>query len=328
MQVEDFDNGGEGVAYHDLDSANVGGNTSYRPGAGVDLSTTTDGTTATILSFAKAGEWLKYSVEVAQAGAYNVGFRVASLKTGGSIHLEVDGAKVGSSITVPDTGAWTTWKTITLGNVQLPAGKHVLTLKFDTQSSIGYVGNFNSMTFTKTTVTPPPPPPTYTGTPYKGTPAKVSATGSSTIELENFDDGGEGVAYHDTDSANLGNTTYRTGGVDVEAINDGGAGYGLGFVKAGEWLKYTVDVAADGTYDLDVRLASLSGGGAFHLEVDGVRLAPHVAVPKTGAWTTYANFRQSLVSLKAGRHVVRLVMDANGSTGYVANFNWMRFTRH
>ena len=116
--------------------------------------------------------------------------------------------------------------------------------------------------------------------------------------------------------------------MDVEAINDGGAGYGLGFAKAGEWLKYTVDVAADGTYDLDVRLASLSGGGAFHLEVDGVRLAANVAVPKTGAWTTYTSVRQSLVSLKAGRHVVRLVMDANGSTGYVANFNWMRFTRH
>jgi hypothetical protein len=101
----------------------------------------------------------------------------------------------------------------------------------------------------------------------------------------------------------------------------------LGFTKAGEWLKYTVDVAADGTYALDVRLASLTGGGAFHFEVDGVRVTNNLTVPKTGAWTTYSTLTQTGVALKAGRHVVRLVMDANGGTGYVANFNWMRFTR-
>jgi hypothetical protein len=329
LQVESFDDGGEGIAYHDLDAASIGGNPFYRPNTGVDLATTTDGAAAVVLSYVKAGEWLKYSVDVLKAGAYNVGFRVASLRAGGSMHLEVDGVKVGSSIAVPDTAAWTTWKTITLSNVQLPAGRHVLGLKFDTNGAVGYTANVNYLTFTPATVTPPPPPPPtgYTGTPYKGTPAKINATGSSTIEFENFDDGAEGVAYHDTDAANLGKTTYRTGGVDVEANGDGGAGFGLGYAKAGEWLKYTVDVAADGTYALDVRLASLTGGGAFHFEVDGVRVTNNLTVPKTGAWTTYSTLTQSNIALKAGRHVVRLVMDANGGTGYVANFNWMRFTR-
>ena len=147
------------------------------------------------------------------------------------------------------------------------------------------------------------------------------------IEFENFDEGGEGVAYHDVEAANLARTTYRTTGVDIESINDGGAGYDVGFVKAGEWLRYTINVLADGTYDIDTRLASLSGGGAFHFEIDGVRVTSNTTVAKTGAWTTYTTQRAGTVNLKAGQHVLRVVFDSNGSTGYVANFNWMKLTR-
>lgn len=326
LQVENFDNGGEGIAFHDNDIANIGGN-SFRS-TPVDLGSTADGGSGgVIVNFTKPGEWLKYSVNVAQAGKYNIGLRVACLKTGGTVHLEIDGTKVGSSITVSDTGSWTTWKTITINNVTLPAGNHILKLAFDTAGSLGYVGDFNYLSFTPVVQPPPPPPPPgYTGKPFKGTTVSIGST-SSTIEFENFDDGGEGVAYHDVESTNLPKTTYRTSGVDIEAISDGAAGYGVGFVKAGEWLKYTINVLADGTYDLDVRLASLTGGGAYHFELDGVRLTSNATVPKSGAWTTYTTQRVGTVSMKAGLHVLRVVFDSNGSTGYVANFNWLKFTR-
>jgi hypothetical protein len=36
---------------------------------------------------------------------------------------------------------------------------------------------------------------------------------------------------------------------------------------AGEWLNYTVSVAAAGTYAIDVRAASNGAGGTFHIEV-------------------------------------------------------------
>jgi hypothetical protein len=263
-------------------------------------------------------------VNVAQAGAYNVGFRVASLKAGGAMHLEVDGARVTGSLAVPDTGGWTNWRTLAESNVSLSAGRHVLRLAFDSAGALGFVANVNYLT-----VAPVPPlPGGYTGKPFRGTPARVFATGSSTIEAENFDDGGEGVAYHDTEAANLGGSTYRATGVDLQAITDGGAaGVAIGYTKSGEWVKYVVDVDADGTYDFDTRLASLTGGGNFHLDVDGTRVTPYQVVPRTGNWGTYATVHQAGVGLKAGRHVFKLAFDANGGSGYVANFNWFRFTR-
>lgn len=50
----------------------------------------------------------------------------------------------------------------------------------------------------------------FSGTPYTGT----AITLPGRIEVENFDNGGEGVAYHDTTATNDGGA-YRAEGVDV-----------------------------------------------------------------------------------------------------------------
>src|SRR6185503_19965574 len=87
-----------------------------------------------------------------------------------------------------------------------------------------------------------------TQTPYIGTPFVVGSS-AVTIQTENFDNGGEGVAYHDLDSTNRGGK-FRTTGVDIESTTDLGGGYDVGYVKRGEWLEYTIDVQQAGTYDL------------------------------------------------------------------------------
>src|SRR5258708_39726396 len=84
-------------------------------------------------------------------------------------------------------------------------------------------------------------------TPYSGSPAVVPGT----IQAENFDNGGEGVAYHDSGSNNVGGA-YRQTGVDIEASSAGG--YDVGWIAAGEWLNYTVSVATAGTYTVQVRV--------------------------------------------------------------------------
>src|SRR5690349_19409651 len=50
----------------------------------------------------------------------------------------------------------------------------------------------------------------FSGTPYTGT----AITLPGRIEVENYDNGGEGVAYHDTTATNDGGA-YRAEGVDV-----------------------------------------------------------------------------------------------------------------
>ena len=54
----------------------------------------------------EAGERLKYTVNVAQAGIYTLEFRVASKHPGGIFHLEVNGTDRTGPISVPDTGNW------------------------------------------------------------------------------------------------------------------------------------------------------------------------------------------------------------------------------
>src|SRR3569833_1896450 len=96
---------------------------------------------------------------------------------------------------------------------------------------------------------------------YGGTPWPIPGA----IENENYDLGGEGVAYHDADVANQGGQ-YRTDGVDIEPCTDTGGGYNVGWTNAGEYLKYTVNVSTAGTYNVAFRVASGASGGSFHLE--------------------------------------------------------------
>src|SRR4051812_36934071 len=83
----------------------------------------------------------------------------------------------------------------------------------------------------------------------------AAASLPGTIQAEDFDDGANGVAYRDNSAGNAGGQ-YRTSDVDIEVTSDMSGGYDVGWTAAGEWLNYTVDVAADGTYDIAFRVAS------------------------------------------------------------------------
>ena len=79
-----------------------------------------------------------------------------------------------------------------------------------------------------------------------------------------------------------------------------------------------------GTFGLQARVASLKGGGRFHFEIDGKTVASFIAA-NTGNWQKYTTLSSAKnIALSAGNHTLRLVMDVNDSTGYVANFNWMK----
>lgn len=141
------------------------------------------------------------------------------------------------------------------------------------------------------------------------------------IEAENFDKGGEGVAYHDTDAENLGTGVRTTEAVDVDG--DCGGTTCLGYVRAGEWLHYTVNVTAAGPYVLTARVAAIGYGGTFHVEFNGANVTGPMTVPRTGSWTSFVDISQP-VTLTAGTQVMRVVIDTNGETGVMGNID--RFT--
>jgi carbohydrate binding protein with CBM6 domain len=259
----------------------------------------------------RAGEWLNYTVSVSAAGTYDIEIRVASAAAGGTFHIEANGVNKTGALAVPNTGEWQTWTTVRKTGVSLGAGMQVWRLVMDTNGA-GGVGNFNYIRVTASAGV-------GGSTPFGGTPTALPGT----LQAENFDSGGEAVAYHDLVPGNQGGE-YRTTNVDIAVAADAGGGYTLGWVGAGEWLNYSVNVGATGTYALDVRVASNGAGGTFHIEVNGVDKTGPLTVPSTGGWQTWATIRKSNISLTAGPQVWRIVMDSNGASGAVGNFNYIR----
>ena len=144
--------------------------------------------------------------------------------------------------------------------------------------------------------------------PYGGTAAAIPGT----VQAENYDTGGQGVAYNVASVNGTGNA-YRSDGVDLEATSDTGGGYDLGWTGSGQWFRYTVTVATAGTYTVSLRVAAPSAvTDALHLaDASGTDLSGAIAIPATGGWQAWAAVTAT-VALPAGQQVLTLDQDNGG----------------
>lgn len=288
-----FDKGGEGIAYHDLSPGNLGGR--YRPRESVDIYASSDTPFShyQVRSFEK-GEWMSYTVEVPASGNYDLSIRAASGDGTSAFHIEVDGVNVTGSIAVDRTGGSNSYQWFGRQGVSLAAGRHVLKLAAENQAfSVSALSVLPSAG--------------YAGTPFTGTAPYLPGT----FAAVDFDKGGEGLAYHDLTAGNLGGEYRRHESVDIYASNDAASGrWQVRSFEAGEWMKYTVAVMGNGSYQLAIRASSDYEPAAFHVEVDGVNVTGTVPVPKSAAASTYRWFGKEDVALGAGRHVIKLVAES------------------
>jgi hypothetical protein len=302
VQAENYDTGGQGVAYN-VTSIN-GTDNGYRSD-GVDLEVTSDTGGGVDLGWESPGQWFKYTVNVATAGTYTVSFRVAGPNAvTDAFHLSnASGTNLSGNVNLPATGGYQTWATVT-ANVTLPAGQQVLTLN---QDNGGGVWNINYMAFQLQSSGEGP---------FGGTPAAIPGT----VQAENYDTGGQGVAYN-IGSINGTDNGYRSDGVDLEVTSDTGGGVDLGWTFGGDWFKYTVNVATAGTYTVSFRIAAPAAvTDAFHLaNSSGTNLSGAVNLPATGGYQTWTTVTAN-VTLPAGRQILTLDQDNGGW-----NINYMGF---
>jgi uncharacterized repeat protein (TIGR01451 family) len=283
IPAEVFDEGGEGVAYHDTTPGSFGGQ--FRS-TDVDIESSSDG--GYDVGWTDAGEWLNYTVNVQTAGDYNVTLSVAS-PGGATMHVGFNGPSAGQwkSVSILATGGWQGWTTVSVP-VTLGAGTQQMTLFFDT----------GGMNLRDTIVT------SVGGglTPFSGTPAPIPGT----ISSEKFDNGGEGVAYHDTTAGNAGGQ-FRNTDVDIEVAGEGG--YDVGWTDEGEWLNYTVNVGSAGNYTVQLRVASLDGA-TMHVGFNGPSAGQwkSVSIPPTGDWQNWTTVSVP-VTLGAGVQQMTVFFD-------------------
>ena len=135
---------------------------------------------------------------------------------------------------------------------------------------------------------------------YNGAPQNIPGT----IEVEDYDNGGEGVAYEDNDAANQGGS-YRLG----EGVDIGGGpnnGFVLGYVATGEWIEYTVNVETPGIYSVRAEVTSNDAASEFTLDFPG-DVSAVFTTPFTASWSDYQEISaNNTVMLEAGQQVVRL----------------------
>ena len=189
----------------------------------------------------------------------------------------------------------------------------------------------------------------YKGTPYQDSRYQGGAQKiPGKIECAYYDRGGEGVAYHDSDSKNKGSGTLNPAdgtylnqfrmdeGVDIsytkfhDQIDDNP--YDLvqprenqlyvGWTEPGEWFNVTVEIARPGAYSADLLYTS-NRGGTISLDVNGRPATPAIAITSTFnasdpiAWRQWHHWNVMpgvlKLHLQAGKNVVTVHVLTEGN---------------
>lgn len=178
----------------------------------------------------------------------------------------------------------------------------------------------------------------YTGKPLGGTPQTIPGT----IQIEDYDTGGSGVAYHAsgnghgqvcgvtrTDLIDLnctgqaGSPTDQTQGACAKLMGD----VYLGYIGVGDWLNYTVTVTEAGTYAISTHAGVGGNPKLMFTFTPTVKTAPLPLVGTSGCgvesyhvWTVQNNV--GTIALQPGTYVMRLDFVSAG-----LNLDWVAFTK-
>jgi hypothetical protein len=292
VQAEDYDDGGQGVGYS-VSSVNGGG---YR-NESADIESTNDTSGNYDIGWTAAGQWQHYTLNVVYAGTYTIGIRVAAPSAvTDAFHLaNSSGTSLGGNVNLPATTNWQTWTTVT---VTLTAGQQTLTLA---QDHGGW--NINYLVFA------------VNEGPFSGTPAAIPGV----LQIEDYDTGGQGLGYS---VGSVNGAGYRVDSADLESTSDVSGNADMGWTSAGQWQRYTVNVAAAGTYSVAIRYAAPGAvTDAFHLATSsGTTLGVNNNLATTGGWQNWVT-TTTTVTLPAGQQILTLAQDHGGW-----NINYLTFT--
>ena len=298
---------------------------------------------------------MDYTVNVQIAGTYATEFRVSSPYTGTQLQLR-KGTVVLATVTIPNTGGWQSWQTVT-ANVSLAAGSQTLRVHAVTNG-----WNLNWLSFTSAAAVGTVSAPTFTAagtytaaqsvtlasatagaiikyTTDGSTPTAASATytgainvvATTTIKAIATKSGMTNSAV--TTAAYTINIPTGTGkaipgkieaesydtmsGIATEISSEGGQN--VAWIETGDSMSYNVNVAAAGVYTVQYRVASPNTTGNIQLKTGATVLAS-APVPNSGGWQSWTTVTAA-VNLSAGNQTLTVYAAAGGF-----NLNWLQFT--
>jgi hypothetical protein len=106
--------------------------------------------------------------------------------------------------------------------------------------------------------------------------------------------------------------------VKTEPCSDTGGTLDVGYIRAGSWMDYNVNVVSAGTYNLSMRVAS-TAAGTIYLKNSAGGVLDTISVPVTGGWQNWKTITSSVV-LPSGNQTLRVYAQQQGF-----NLNWLSF---
>lgn len=334
---------------------------SYSAMLGVQIQNTTDVGGGKNVGFIDTKDWMSYnntSVNIPTTGSYKITYRVASESGGGKLELREAGTgKSYDSFTVPSTGGWQTWTTITR-TVTLPAGVHNFEIN-------ALIGGFNvnwfqiekvassssssvssaavsSSSSSKSSVTSSSSSSSKAVSSSSSSAAPVvssssssktaiSSSSSSATPVISSSSSSKSSVASSSSSNSVASTFSQTiqaenytsmSGVQNESTTDTGGGQNTGYIETGDWMSYsgtTVSIPVTGSYKISYRVASESGGGSLLLQESSTGATlDTVPIASTGGWQTWVTVERT-ITLTAGAHSFNLKAAVGGF-----NVNWFK----
>jgi hypothetical protein len=148
------------------------------------------------------------------------------------------------------------------------------------------------------------------------------------VYASDYDLGKIYYAYNDADYQNTGSNgvwnsgySYRNDGVDIEKCNNLlSNGFNVGWISADEWLKFSVNVAQSGLYDINLNISAPNTGGKIRIYLDNQLLTSDMDIPNTGGWQNWQFIKAKNVFLPSGNHTIHTRFLVGGY-----NFSFMEF---
>ncbi|SHJ60880.1 Por secretion system C-terminal sorting domain-containing protein [Reichenbachiella agariperforans] len=329
----------------------------YNSTSGTDTEATSDTDGGLNVGWIDQGDWMDYILDVPNAGNYTIDLRIAGDGTAAkSIDLLIDGNST-ATVNFNGTGGWQNWTTVN-STITLNAGCQTLRLSAATGGfNINWI-DIQSDVFTPVVTSLSVSPSSanlvlgqtqvYTAQAFDQNGDAMSANINWSANGGTIDQNGTYTATAEgnfTISAQAGSITTTapvlvtpssTGlaipgsieaedysdasGIQTETTTDAGGGINVGYIDAGDWLDYEVNVTASGNYTVAFRVAAAGAGQkTFDIQSNSSTLT-NVTFTATGGWQAWTTVTSS-VSLSAGSQTLRLAATSSGF-----NINRMDFS--
>ena len=236
---------------------------------------------------------LQWTINVAADGDYRFSMWAASDNGANEgFQLHYNDTLIGALDHVNQEG-WQEYTLYTIGDVKMTAGTHILKA---TWTNGGH--NIAAMEIE----------PLVNGFPvWTPTAYKITRSGTTTIRATDFDPEPYGKAGNDgNQDVRQGHAVRTEGGNDTSRETYKDYHSNIGWIAAGDWVQYTVNVASDGVYNFVAVLATDSGEpGGVKITV-GDKEVGTSAVPAKNGWQNYDKYPVGEVALEAGDHVIKV----------------------